>query len=53
MTAQRTYGGVKAEERRAQRRVALVAALFEILGAQGLDKLTVAGLCAQAGLNER
>ncbi|MFF0491194.1 TetR/AcrR family transcriptional regulator [Nocardia sp. NPDC004068] len=52
MTA-RTYGGVSAEERRAQRRAALLEAALEIIGGQGLDKLTVAGLCARAGLNER
>ncbi|WP_246011098.1 TetR/AcrR family transcriptional regulator [Nocardia mexicana] len=53
MAAQRTYGGVSAEERRAQRRAALLEAALEIIGTQGLEKLTVAGLCAQAGLNER
>lgn len=53
MTAQRTYGGVSAQERRAQRRGALLDAALEIIGTQGLAKLTVAGLCAQAGLNER
>lgn len=53
MTAQRTYGGVSADERRAQRRAALLAAALEIIGTHGLAKLTVAGLCAQAGLNER
>ncbi len=51
--AQRTYGGVSAQERRAQRRATLLEAALEIIGNQGLDKLTVAGLCAQAGLNER
>ncbi|MBF6172537.1 TetR/AcrR family transcriptional regulator [Nocardia blacklockiae] len=53
MAAQRTYGGVSAEERRAQRRSALLEAALEIIGTQGLEKLTVAGLCARAGLNER
>ncbi|QBS43089.1 TetR/AcrR family transcriptional regulator [Nocardia sp. CS682] len=51
--AQRTYGGVSAEERRSQRRAALLEAALEIIGTQGLAKLTVSGLCAQAGLNER
>ncbi|MEU7143064.1 TetR/AcrR family transcriptional regulator [Nocardia sp. NPDC046473] len=51
--AQRTYGGISADERRAQRRAALLAAALEIIGEQGLAKLTVSGLCAQAGLNER
>ncbi|MFI6870030.1 TetR/AcrR family transcriptional regulator [Nocardia sp. NPDC050406] len=53
MTRQRTYGGVSAEERRAQRRNALLEAALEILGTEGLDRLTVAGLCTRAGLNER
>ncbi|WP_258081242.1 TetR/AcrR family transcriptional regulator [Nocardia nova] len=53
MTAQRTYGGISAAERRASRRAALLDAALEIIGTQGVDKLTVAGLSAQAGLNER
>ncbi|MBF6298787.1 TetR/AcrR family transcriptional regulator [Nocardia amamiensis] len=53
MTAQRTYGGISAQERRAQRRVALLEAALEIIGTEGLEKLTVSGLCARAGLNER
>lgn len=53
MAAQRTYGGISAEERRAQRRAALLEAALEIIGDEGPDKLTVAGLCARAGLNER
>ncbi|WP_433680805.1 TetR family transcriptional regulator [Nocardia sp. CA-119907] len=51
--AKRTYGGVSAEERRAQRRTTLLDAALEIIGTQGIAKLTVSGLCAQAGLNER
>ncbi|MEU0505831.1 TetR/AcrR family transcriptional regulator [Nocardia sp. NPDC005998] len=51
--AKRTYGGVSADERRAQRRAALLDAALEIIGTQGIAKLTVSGLCAQAGLNER
>ena len=53
MAAQRTYGGLSAEERRTQRRSALLDAALEIIGIQGLDKLTVSGMCSQAGLNER
>ncbi|WP_306360488.1 TetR/AcrR family transcriptional regulator [Nocardia sp. CC227C] len=53
MTGQRTYGGVSAEQRRAGRRAALLDAALDILGTDGLDRLTVAGLCARAGLNER
>lgn len=51
--ARRAYGGVPAETRRAQRRAALLAAGLEIIGTQGHGKLTVAGLCTRAGLNER
>ncbi|WP_067698311.1 TetR/AcrR family transcriptional regulator [Nocardia jejuensis] len=53
MTGQRTYGGISAEERRAQRRAALLDAALDILGDQGVDKLTVSALCTRAGLNER
>ncbi|MEU1523217.1 TetR/AcrR family transcriptional regulator [Nocardia rhamnosiphila] len=53
MAAQRTYGGLSAEERQAQRRSALLDAALEIIGTQGLDKLTVSGMCSAAGLNER
>ncbi|WP_227998644.1 TetR/AcrR family transcriptional regulator [Nocardia australiensis] len=53
MAAQRTYGGISAQQRRAQRRTALLDAALEIIGTDGLAKLTVAGLCARAGLNER
>jgi AcrR family transcriptional regulator len=53
VAAQRTYGGVSAQERRAQRRAALLEAALDILGTEGPDKLTVAGLCTRAGLNER
>jgi AcrR family transcriptional regulator len=44
---------VPAEQRREQRRAALLDAALEIIGTRGFAKLTVAGLCAQAGLNER
>ncbi|MFE6862634.1 TetR/AcrR family transcriptional regulator [Nocardia sp. NPDC057668] len=53
MTGQRTYGGISAAERRSQRRAALLDAALDILGTQGIDKLTVAALCAGANLNER
>jgi AcrR family transcriptional regulator len=49
----RAYGGVPAEQRRAQRRAALIGAGLDIVGAGGAARLTVAGLCARAGLNER
>src|SRR5262249_7770558 len=40
-------------ERRAQRRTALLDAALDIVGTDGLTKLTVSGLCTRAGLNER
>lgn len=53
MAAQRSYGGVSADERRTQRRAALLEAALETIGTKGLSKLTVSGLCTRAGLNER
>lgn len=53
MSSSRAYGGQTAEERRTQRRTALVAAALEIVGTSGHARLTVSGLCVQAGLNER
>lgn len=53
MTTERAYGGVSAEQRRAVRRRALLAAGLDILGTDGHRRLTVGGLCAGAGLNER
>lgn len=51
--AERTYGGLSAQRRREVRRAALLAAGLDILGNHGFGRLTVAGLCAAAGLNER
>jgi AcrR family transcriptional regulator len=53
MAARRAYGGVPAEQRQAQRRAALLAAALDVIGTEGHARLTVAGLCARAGLNER
>jgi AcrR family transcriptional regulator len=53
MATRRAYGGVSAEQRREQRRAALLAAGLEVIGTKGFAKLTVAGLVATAGLNER
>jgi AcrR family transcriptional regulator len=49
----RTYGGLTAERRREQRRAELLDAALDIIGRRGFPALTVAGLCARAGLNER
>ncbi len=51
VAAQRTYGGVSAQERQTQRRTALLDAALDLLAADA--KFTVAGLCSRAGLNER
>ncbi|HZC70720.1 MAG TPA: hypothetical protein VE442_08505 [Jatrophihabitans sp.] len=53
MATNRAYGGVPAEQRQAQRRAALLAAGLDIIGTHGHARLTVSGLCARAGLNER
>lgn len=53
MPATRSYGGVSAEDRRTQRRAALIAAALDIVGTRGHARMTVGGLCAAAGLNER
>jgi AcrR family transcriptional regulator len=53
VAGRRAYGGVPAAERTAQRRAALVAAGLDIIGTRGSARLTVASLCATAGLNER
>jgi AcrR family transcriptional regulator len=52
-TAQRAYAGISADERRAQRRAAFLAAATEVAGTRGFAKLTVRALCGEAGLTER
>ncbi len=52
-TAKRAYAGISAEERRAQRRAALLAAALEIAGTRGFAKLTVRAVCGESGLTER
>lgn len=47
------YGGVSAEERIAQRRERLLAAARTLFDAGGIAKVTVTGVCAEAGLNDR
>ncbi len=49
----RPYGGVSAEERRAERRARLIEAGLELLGERGWAGTTVRGVCAEAGLSER
>lgn len=49
----RPYAGVPASQRQAQRRAALLAAALEIVDAQGMNALTVTGLCRAAQVKDR
>ncbi len=49
----RTYGGVEASDRLAQRRQRFVDAGLDLLGQTDPDDLTVRAICAQAGLTAR
>lgn len=49
----RRYRGVPAEERRARRRAALLAAGLELLGTRGWAATTMRGVCGRAALNDR
>lgn len=49
----RTYGGVTADRRRADRRAALLDAALDLLGTAGLRAATLRAVCARAGLNPR
>lgn len=49
----RHYGGVSADERRAERRRRLLDAARHLWGEQGPSEVTVRGVCAQAGLTPR
>ena len=51
--ATRPYGGVSADDRRAERRARLIEAGLELLGERGWAGTTVRGVCAEAGLSER
>lgn len=51
--AARPYKGVPAAERRAQRRAALMEAAWDLLGTAGWRSVTVRGVSAHAGLNDR
>ncbi|WP_158566860.1 TetR/AcrR family transcriptional regulator [Actinomadura craniellae] len=49
----RPYRGVPADQRRARRRAALLAAGLQLLGTQGWTATTVRRVCAEARLNDR
>lgn len=51
--ARRSYGGKSAEQRRSERRVALVTAATEIWQESGWAAVTMRGVCARAGLTDR
>ena len=53
MPGRASWAGIPVEDRRADRRRALVAAAFDLLGTAGWSGLTVRGVCAQARLNAR
>ncbi|MDT4915325.1 MAG: hypothetical protein QOH89_25 [Pseudonocardiales bacterium] len=49
----RVYGGVSADERRAQRRQRLVDAGLELFGTRGVAAVGIGDICAEAGLIKR
>jgi AcrR family transcriptional regulator len=49
----RSWRGVSAADRRAERRAQLIDAGLEVIGTQGWAGTTVRGVCRQAGLTER
>src|ERR1700736_6372558 len=51
--AKRSYGGVSAPERRAQRRAALLDAALDVLTESGVGAVTKKAVCARAHLNDR
>lgn len=52
-TPRRSYGGVPAEQRQAERRERLVDAALTVIGEEGTSAVTVHRVCRTAGLNER
>ncbi len=53
MTATRTYRGLSATERKADRRERLIEAGLDVLGSDGLARMTMTASYARAGLTER
>jgi AcrR family transcriptional regulator len=49
----RPYGGVSADDRRAERRRRLLDAGLELFGTKGIAQTTIADVCVQAGLTKR
>jgi len=52
-TATGTYGGVSAEQRRAERRRRLLDAALDVIGAQGWSATTLRGICERAKVGPR
>ncbi|WP_406690797.1 TetR/AcrR family transcriptional regulator [Saccharopolyspora sp. ID03-671] len=52
-TTPRYYRGESPEQRRAQRRAALLDAALDLLTAEGWERVTVRSVCAKARLNDR
>ncbi len=50
---QRVYGGVSADERREQRRIALIEAGLQLFGTAGYPNAPVKKICDEAGLTQR
>ena len=53
VVATRGYGGITAEERRAQRRAALIDAGLDLFAESGASGVTMRAICARARLNDR
>jgi AcrR family transcriptional regulator len=53
MATARPYRGVSADDRKASRREALVAATLDVVGRDGVAAATVETVCAEAGLTKR
>src|SRR4051812_41551446 len=53
IAATRGYGGITAEERRAQRRVVLIDAALNLFAEAGASAVTKRAVCARARLNDR
>jgi AcrR family transcriptional regulator len=51
--SERVYGGVSADERRAQRRQRLIDAGLELFGTRGVAAVGIGDICAEAGLIKR
>jgi len=51
--ATRTYRGLSAAERQSERRARLIEAGLDVLGSEGLARMTMTAICARAGLTER